>query len=71
MLKSKKTFVIDAVTQNGAVFGFASVSLQDDEEVVLAAVTNDASALRYASDRLKVKHGYFEKKDCESDELPF
>ena len=40
--------------QNGNALRFASDELQDDEEVVFAAVKKNGMSLKYASDELRV-----------------
>jgi len=47
------SFVFKRVTKHGKHLQYASKKLQDDERVVLAAVTNCPASLQFASDRLK------------------
>lgn len=50
--RTKKTVLL-AVRQNGNALMFAPHELQDDDEVVSAAVAQDPYAIKLASDRLK------------------
>jgi len=64
--------VLEAVTNKGGALEFASERLRDNEEIVLAAIAvSNNNVLKYASDRLKIKYGYVDKKDIEDDDLPF
>lgn len=49
--------VIAAVRQNGIAIKFASFDLQDDLEVVRAAVVSNSKAYNYASERIRNEYG--------------
>ena len=52
-LTKNKKFMLKICELNGEALDFASTKLQDDPEIVLAAVKSSATSLKYASDRLK------------------
>ena len=69
LMSDKETVLVILQTQGGDLLPNVSVNLRDDEEVVFQACTNigvepamnDATALRYASDRLKSSSEFVER----------
>ena len=51
--KDNKEFVLQAVKENGKFLDVVAPELQDDKEVVIAAMTQDAESLEFASKRLR------------------
>ena len=50
---NNKEYVLKKVKENGKNLDLASQELQDDEDVVKAALEQTGEALEFASDRLK------------------
>ena len=50
---NNRSYVLNAVSKQGALLDFADEAFKDDKEIVLAAISNNPEAVEFASDRLK------------------